>query len=246
MTGIKRSDNINAVIIKGISVALVFAAAVIILICAIFAFLYEGDILSTLNTRFFCSALSVLFVSSVIYTPFSYGISYYFLRSRSGDSDFLHVFYLFRTPRLLLKAVFCDLIRRTLITLLRIALLISAAVLELMIIQLVVRDSSLLIILHVFSWGTVLFLMFVIKIRFILCKYVLIQYPCTSIAAAIRSGLSASRGHTPAMIRFYVKYLAVYIFTFLTLGMSRARKLSRTRESFCTFAVSLVKRQHKC
>lgn len=246
MTGIRRSDNINAVIIKGISVALVFAAAVIMLICAIFAFLYEGDILSTLNARFFYSALSVLFVSSVIYTPFSYGISYYFLRSRSGNSDFFHVFYLFRAPRLLFKAVACDIIRRTVITLLRIALLILAALLELMIIRLVPHDSGMLIILHVFSWGTVLFLMFVIKIRFILCKYVLIQYPCTGVTDAIRLGLAASRGHTPAIIRFYIKYLAVYIFTFLTLGMSRARRLSRTRESFCTFAVSLIKRQYKC
>lgn len=216
-----------------------FAIAAIVL-GGVFAYYYEGDFVSTVRPAFFVSAFSVLFVSSLLYTPFSFGLSYYFLRSKTDSATFSDIFYLFKKPRLLFRAIISDSLRRFVISLIRLLILALAALLELALLVFCPRGSSLFILLHILAWSIVLFLLFLVKIRFILCKYVLISRPDTSAVRSFVIGTAACRGKTVLVLRFYIKYLAVYIFTFITLGLTRALRAGKTRDSFCTFAVSLV------
>lgn len=236
---IKRSDNVNAAIINAISCAVVFVAATLIIIGGIIYYNKNGDFLSSPDTTVIGGAAAVLFASSIIYTPFSYGISYFFLRSKSGGARFLDIFYLFKNPRTLLIAIICDTLRRLIITLIRTLILLGGALIELVML-LSGLDGSLLIIIHVTTWSGILVLMFLVKIRFILCKYTLICYPKSSIPFVFKRGLLAIKGKGALVIRFYIKYLAVYIFSFVTLGFTRTRLANKHRDSFCTYAVRLV------
>ena len=242
---IRRSDNVNAVIINAISCAVVFVAAVGVIVGGIIYYNKNGSFLSNINLQFVGGAAAVLFATSVIYTPFSYGISYFFLRTKTDTARFLDIFYLFKNPRILLRTIVCDTVRRLIITLIRTLILLTAALAELLMLLLDL-GTQLSILLHVIAWSTVLFLMFLVKIRFILCKYALICYPNGTLISVFRRGLLAIKGHTSLVIRFYIKYLAVYIFSFVTLGLARTRLVNKRRDSFCTYAVRLVKMSGKC
>lgn len=216
--------------VRFISALIVIAAFVLVIVGGVLAYYYEGDFLSSLRPGFFVSALSVLFVSSLIYSPFSYGVSYYFLRSKTGEARFSDIFYLFRRPRALFGAIICDTLRRIAIIAFRLMILLLAAVLELLLLKFFTRGEAMFVVLHIIAWSGVLILLFLAKIRFILCKYVLICYPEKSPLCALRRGVHAIRGKTAVVIRFYIKYLALFI-------LPRVRN----RDSFCTFAVSLIK-----
>lgn len=243
----KRSDNINTAIINGISIALVFLGAVLIVFFALAAFFYEGEFVSALSERikpsprFIITTIVVLFFSSVLYTPFSYGISMYFFKSKTGKTSLLQIFYLFKDIRLLLKAVLTDTVRRLAATFLRLMLLCAAVAVELAVLCLF-KDvtRTVFVVVTVFMWSVVITLFFVIKLKFILCKYVLIANPESSVVGCISKGRRAIRGKMIQTLRFYLKYLAIYIFSFFTLGLSGAKRVNRYRDSFCTYAVRLV------
>ncbi len=245
----KRSDNVNTAIIKGITTALVAGILLVVVILALFAFFYEGEFVSALSQRvkltprFVITTLVVLFFSSVIYTPFSYGISMYFLKSKTQRTSFLQIFYLFKKIPLLLKAVLVDTVRRIITIILRLFVLVIAVVFELLILGLfdgVTRTTFAVV--TVFMWCVVILVFFVIKLKFILCKYVLIAKPDSKFTDCIKIGCRAINKKILVTLKFYLKYLAIYIFLFFTLGISRARKINKSRDSFCTYAVDLVQK----
>ncbi len=257
----KRTDNINAVIIKGICALLVFFAIVLLIFIAIFTFSVNGEFVAAFTGEispsrwFYLSSLSVIFVSSLIYTPFSYGISYYFYKSRLQDTSIKELFYLFRNPRRLFRAIAVDSIKRVIVLGYRVFILLTAVVFECIIFLIATNDfegdildkaahlltSDSFIILTVLAWCVVIIAFFIVKIRLILCKYVLIYNPDSSIRQCILIGRRAIRGKVKLVIGFYIRYLAIYIFTFLTLGFFHARRVTKTRDSFSSYAVRLVK-----
>ncbi len=244
---IKRSDNINNAIINAISVALVFLGAVLIASLAVAAFFYEGEFVSALKGRikptptFIISTVLVLFFSSVLYTPFSYGISMYFLKSKTEKTSYLQIFYLFKNMRLLLKAVLIDTIRRLITTLIRLIVLGVAVVVEILVLCLFQDVTRVIFVtVTVFMWSVVITFFFVIKLKFILCKYVFIAKPQSRVLYCISKGRRAIQGKIIETLRFYLKYLAIYIFSFFTLGFSGAKRVNHNRDSFCTYAVRLV------
>lgn len=233
----KHSDKI----IKSISIALVFLSAVAVLVLAVAAFLYEGEFVSALalrikpSPRFVLTTLSVLVMTSILYTPFSYGISIYFLKSKTQKTSVLTVFYLFKNIRLLAKAIAVDTIRRVLVTVLRIFVLAAAVVLEIILLSLFENVTrSVFVAVTVVMWCAVIVLFFVIKLRFILCKYVLISRHTAKITDCVRIGCRASDKRILNILGFYLKYLARSIYLLVTVGRLRSH------DSFCTYAVELV------
>lgn len=243
----KRSDNINTAIINGISIAIVFLGAVVIAFLAVAAYYYEGEFVSALKEcinptpRFVVSTVLVVFFTSVLYTPFSYGISTYFLKSKTGKPSVLQIFYLFNNIKLLFKAIAVDTVRRTLTLILRFMVLCVAVAVELFVIAIIGDVTrTVFIILTVCMWSVVITVFFIIKLKYILCKYVLIANSNCSVADCLLTGSRAIRGKVIQTLRFYLKYLAIYIFSFFTLGFSGAKRVNRDRDSFCTYAVRLV------
>ncbi len=243
----KRSDNINTAIINAITVALVVGIFILVVVLALVAFFNEGEFVSALSQRvkltprFVITTVLVLFSSSVIYTPFSYGVSMYFLKSKTGKAGLSHVFYLFKDIPLLLKAIAVDTIRRIITIFLRLIVLFVAVVIELAILGLfgdVTRGTFAVV--TVLMWCAVIVAFFIIKLKFILCKYVLIANRESSIASCIKTGCRAINKKITVTLKFYLKYLSIYIFLFFTFGFSRARQINKSHDSFCTYAVGLI------
>lgn len=223
------------------------AVVAAIITLAVVAFAREGEFVSALTLRisptpqFIVTTVAVLFFSSVLYTPFSYGISMYFLKSKTGKASVLTCFYLFKNPRLAIKAVMVDTLRRVLTTFMRVAVLVIAVVLELLLLGLFDSVTRPVFVgVTVVMWCVVITMFFIIKLKFILCKYVLIAKPDTKAIDCIKIGSRAINKKILVTLRFYLKFLAIYIFMFFTLGLTRARRINKSRDSFCTYAVELV------
>lgn len=245
---------------------LAFLLLLVLTLGGIFLFHINKDFYSALrgelNRGFYWSAALILFFSSVIYTPFSYGISHYFLLSVSGEARFSALFFLFQRPALLSKATLVSILKKLLVYLERLAVLLAAAVLEvaLFFLFLVVTGenifavegnpfllaaefmlrSPLLIGLSVALWSVVLFSVFIIYLRYILCKYVLLEYPDASVLQAVRIGKRAIRGHFFKTLLFYLRYGAFCILNVLSFGLY-ARLAPMKHQSFSVYAVGLVR-----
>ena len=242
--------------------------AVAIIIVAIFMFFKKGEFVSAfkgelrMSPVFYITALSVVFASSIVYTPFSFGISKYLINSKTKDQKFSDVFYLFKCPRLLFKAIFANTVKKLIIAGYRIVVLLFAVIFECLVFasvlffktnnieknisRLVERasdtaSSGVFILLTVIAWAVVLVMFLYIKIKYILCKYALILNPELSALASIRIGRRAVNGKIKKTVAFYIKYVAIYIFVFLTLGLSGVKSVKNTRDSFSLYAIGLVK-----
>lgn len=208
---------------------------------------------------FYLTAIFILLGSSVAYAPFSFGISYYFLNLSEGRARFWDLFFLFRAPLLLFKAIFLSVVKKILIYGERLLILLGAALLEVILFFcfLVVRGEDIfavegspfaaaadfmlrspwLIGLSVLLWSGVLLMMFLSYLRYILCKYVMLEYEDVSIFQAVRVGRDSIKHHFFATFRFYFKYIATLILKTATLG----RVPKGPIVGFSTYARKLVK-----
>ena len=258
---------INNSIFNGISFAVLFNAIVLLVIAALFLFSTKGEFIKaftgeiSLSPSFYISTVSVILVSSVMYTPFSYGISYYFINSKSDNGRFSQIFYLFKTPRLLLKAVLVNSVRQILLGLWRVFILASAVLLECSLFVITVTldgknifdyeknffaavsafisENNFFILLTVIAWCLVIVALVQVRMRYIFCKYALIRFPDLGVIECIRVGAFSIRGRIIKTITFYYKYIVMYIFTFLTLGLADKK---RRRDSFSSYALREVER----
>ncbi|MBQ7935900.1 MAG: hypothetical protein IJ333_06080 [Clostridia bacterium] len=249
---------------------MILLASLVVLVLALggaFLFHLNKDFYSALqgelNRGFYLSAALILIFSSVVYTPFSYGISHYFIRSAQGEVRFSALFFLFRHPLLLTKATAVSMIKKLLVYLERLAVLLTAAVLEvgLFLSFLVVTGEDIfavegnpfllaaefmlrspwLVGLSIALWSLVLFSIFIIYLRYILCKYVLLEYPDASVWQAVRIGKSAIRGHFFQTLLFYLRYGAFCVLNVLSFGFY-ARL---TRQKHCSFSVYACQLVHR-
>lgn len=265
-----RKNDINIVIVHGISVFIIFALIVAVVIAAVFMFSTKGEFVSVLrgeiklNLSFYIWTLVVIFVSSVLYTPFSFGISNYFINSKAGTGEFSQIFYLFKNPHLMLKAVSMSVITKIIINLYRIFILVVAVVAEcgLFVISIIISGENIFdyekdfleyvmqfitgneffIILTVIEWCIVIVMLMTVKMRFILCKYALIRFPELHVIESVKIGCHSISGKIGKTFLFYIKYLSLYIVTFITFGLSGGIIKNRERESFSTYAVRIVER----
>lgn len=205
---------------------------------------------------FYLSALGILLLSSVLYTPFSYGISYYFLRSFEGEARFSSLFFLFRRPFLLLKAIAVSVGKKACIYLERLAILFVASLLEVLLffLFLLFKGEDLfgiegnpfvlaaefmahtppLIVLSILLWCGVLFMMVLSSVRYVLCKYLLLSVQDAGIGQVLKVGKQAIRGHLLQTLFFYLRYIVLML---LRLFLNQPFK----KEPFSVYAERLAK-----
>lgn len=116
--------------------SIIFVIIVALIIVAMFMFNTKSEFVKALNGeielisfilhrsnyRYFCLIN--------LFTPFSFGISNFFINSKSGTAHFSQIFYLFKMPRLLFKAIFMNSLKKLIINLYRIIVFIIAVLAE--------------------------------------------------------------------------------------------------------------------
>ena len=209
-----------------------------------------------LSPNFYLSALGLLLLSSVLYTPFSYGISYYFLRSFEGRARFSALFFLFCRPLLLLKAIGVSIGKKVCIYLERLWILFVASLIEVLLffLFLLLKGEDLfgiegdpfflaaefmvqtppLIFLSILLWCGVLFMMVLSSVRYVLCKYLLLSVQDAGIVQVLKVGKQAIRGHLLQTLFFYLRYIALMIFGFFS-------NQGLKKEPFSVYAEQLAK-----
>lgn len=253
-------------IFYAIMVLLAFLLLLALALGGVYLFHANRDFYSALrgqlDRRFYLSAALLLIFSTVLYTPFSYGISHYFLLSAKGEGRFGAVFFLFRRPLLLTKATAISIIKKVLVYFERILLLLAGALVEVALFFsfLVVTGEDIfsvqenpfrlaaefmlrspwLIGLSIALWSGVLLGFLVIHLRYILCKYMLLKYPDVGIFQAIRVGRSAIRSHLIKTMLFYLRYGAFCVLAVLTFGLSVKMASSWGHRSFSVYADELA------
>ncbi|MBQ8894300.1 MAG: hypothetical protein IJ043_07825 [Clostridia bacterium] len=208
------------------AVLLLFLFLMLLALGGIWLYHAHGDFYSALQGQlsggFYLSAGLLLIFASVLYTPFSYGVSNYFIHAARGEGRFRQVFFLFRRPLLLTKATVLALVKKYLIWVERLFLLLMGALAEVALFfaflvvtgddVFAVRDnpfrlaaefmlgSPWLIGLSIALWCGVLLGMLWIYLRYILCKYVLLKYPDAGILQILRIGRGSM--HFGSLLRF--------------------------------------------
>lgn len=259
-------NNVNSAIIKAITVVILFASVVFIIIAALFMFATNGEFVKafsgkiSLSPSFYISTVAVILFSAVLFTPFSFGISYYLINSKSDTGRFSQIFYLFKSPKDLFKAIVMNFIKQLLVNLWRLLILLIAVITECAIFVLSVTLSGdnifnyekdffhnvaifitrdkFFIVLTVIEWCIVLIIFLIIKIKYILSKYALIRFPELAPLEAVRIASFSIRGKLAKTVLFYLKYLSIYVVTFLTGGFA----LPRLHNSFSTYAIDVVEK----
>ncbi len=247
---------------------LAFLISVIISLGGLFLFNMNGDFYSALqgeiNQGFFLSALLVLIFSSILFTPFSYGISHYFILSARERASFRALFFLFHQPILLTKATVVSILKKILIYFERLLLLLVAAILEVLLFFsfLLVSGADIfsvqenpfrlaaafmlgspwLVGLSILLWSCVLYGFILINLRYLLCKYVLLQYPAANVMQAVQVGRQAIRGKLFRTLLFYLRFCAIAVLTTLSFGLSARFADGIYQRSFSSYACELVEK----
>ena len=224
-------------ILYALMLFLAFLSLLVLAIGGLYMYHRNRDFYSAFQSRlhpaFYLSAVGLLMFSSVLYTPFSYGISNYFILASAGKAKFSSLFFLFCHPIMLMKATAIAVVKKILIYLDRLMVLLAAALLEVFMVFAflllsgedlfairqdpfeLVADFMLrspgLIALSVLLWSGVLFAMLMGYLKYILCKYVLICVPAVGVWQAIHVGREAIRGHRWQTLYFYLRYGACLI-----------------------------------
>ena len=256
----------NKGMLYAVMLTLLFLLILGLIVGGILLFQAKGDFYSALKGELmnsvFYSAGFLLVFSSILYTPFSYGISRYFLLSKQGEAHFSVIFFLFRRPKMLLKAVTVAVLKKVMIYLERLFLLLIAALIEVLfffLFLLVTGEdlfrvqgnpfllaadfmlrSPLLILLTVLLWSGVLLGLFGIQLRYLLCKYMLLSFPEVSPIQAIKVGRGAIYGHMTATAIFYLRYAAIVILNLLSFGRSSFLDRSAAKRNFSVYAYELA------
>jgi hypothetical protein len=164
--------------------------------------------------RFVLSAWLTLVCSSVLYTPFSYGVSRYSRQASAGRGSVADLFYLFHRPVLLAKAVFLSVFKNLAVWTGRMLLLAAVAWGEtvLGLVRMALRgeaspaagerlvqsaaegmaQSRLFAGASFVLWGVGLVGLGWISLRYLGCKYLLLRFPEMGVWQALRIGRRAA------------------------------------------------------
>lgn len=242
----KNTDNISFAVLKSTIISAFFVLIIVILLLAVIMYNTKGEFIKTikqgisLSPAFYISTLFIIVISSLLYAPFSYGISFYFINSASSQGKINQIFYLFRSPVHLLKAVAIHSICRIVVSLMRIFILLLATIAEccIFIISIVLSGQNIFeyetgffanvmyfithnrffIVLTVLEWMVVICFLFYVKIKYIMCKYVFICMPSVGIIEAVKIGRFALDDKTLKTAFVYIECLVTYVVTFVTFG----------------------------
>ena len=257
----------NRGILSAMMIFILFILFWCLILAGIFLLRTKGDfymvLKGELDRGLLLSAFFALLFSSILYIPFSYGVSHYFLLAQKGDVSLAAIFFLFGKPKLFLKALAVAVVKKILIYLEGLMLLLLASLSEvgLFFASLLISGedlfnvagnpfllaadfmlrSPLLIGLSVVLWMGVLMGSLVIRLRYILCKYVLLCYPDASPRQAIAAGRLAFRGRLWRLLYFYLRYGALFLLNAFSFGASERLGEKAARRSFSAYAALLAK-----
>lgn len=253
-------------------VTMLFEAISVILICILLTalpiaanllFSLRGDPYSTLferlNPQFYVRTAGILIISSLLYTPISYGISYFFWQGERREVRFADLLIVLRKPLLFCKAIALRLLIWFVRGMGQVALLLCGLVIETVRYLLIlarkgddVLSLTLSEIVHsraresremwfsVVLWGVILLWMIWMGLRFMFCKYALIRFEELSPWESLSIGLLASKGRGFGLIGYWLKYYTYYILLILTFGVLRQRLRAYRNERFSVYAIRLV------
>lgn len=251
---------------KLVSVVLLFFIFVVMLIGANMIASLKGDpylsFFERLQPQFYIKTLFILIISSLLYTPISYGISNFFLQSSMREPCFSDLVYMFANPMLLIKAIFLRISIWLLRGLYQLLILFVGVVLETIIclIYLVflgknVMDLSIddlqemisgilehnsFMWLTVILWIGIVIVLMVTYLNFIFCKYALLRYEELSVLESIGIGRFAVRGRFLTLCFYLLENYTYYILLIGSLGHLKKILKKYRKESFSTFAVRWV------
>ncbi len=256
----------KSTLLKTASIVLLFVVFVLILVVANLIASLEGDpylsFFERLQPAFYVRTVLILAVSSLLYTPISYGVSNIIYQNSFRETQIHDLFYLFLKPDVLLKAILlrlliwvvrgfyqlltllCGIVLETVFCLIHLAAA-GESILDLSVGQL---PSSICIILEyksfkwlsVILWISVLCVLIITHLRFMLCKYALIQYEELSAIEAIRIGRLAMSGRFFMFCFRVLQNYSYYILLIGSFGLARRFLKKRRGEPFMAFAMRLV------
>ncbi len=256
MKKIHASNEEHRGILYAVMTFLIFLAGIILILGGLYLFHRNEDFYAVfrqrLNGGFYLSAWLVLVFSSLLYTPFSYGISHYFIKEGGGIKE---LFFLFRQPLLMTKAIAVSFLKKVLIYGERLLLLLGAAIVEVVLFfsfllvtgenvfsvqenpfrlaaEFMLR-SPWLIALSIILWSLFLLGILLIHLRYILCKYVLLLYPDAGVLQSLRVGRDAIKGNLIRTVFFYLRYGAYCVLVVLSFGMVRRLRHKRFSQYAC-------------
>ncbi len=254
----------NNLLLRVVMILLLFGVIVALLLVANFVTSLEDNtylsVFKRLRPSFYLRTAVILLFSSMVYVPLSYGISYYFIQSRSKAVGIRDLFYIFYRVPLLLKAVLLRMIMWLTQGVFRLLVLILGLFAEGLLwlsrltqldmwwqyslrelfekLSLLPRPTGILW-LSFLVWVAVLFVMLMLYVRFMFCKYALLCYNELSSIEAYRVGLCSTKGKMVHILRQLLKIYSYYIIWAVSFG--RAKLLQKMdKQTFSDFAVAYV------
>ena len=251
---------------KATALVLVFFIVILILLTAVFMVSRGENAYSSLWDRlhpsFFCQTAVIVILSSLLYTPFSYGISRFFIVGSRRQATLRDLFYLFGKPRVFCKAVLMRVAIWAMRGAWQVAALIAGIAAQGLIyiltlagqgknvMNMSVQDlfrqvryavvSQRFVALSVLIWAGFLLTLAFLYVRYMFCKYALLTFETLHVSEAIRIGLLATRGRLFFIMRRYLSFLAYCICIFLSFGLLYRVLKPYREESFSLFARRLV------
>ena len=255
-------QNINVAVIKTVFAVVCILAVLLLIILALYFYNTKGEFLSAISLGYDfylpVTIITFLFVA-FLYTPVSFGISDYFISPENKRSFVKCIFYIYLKPHLFFKLVRVSVLKYIIVLFLRFIVLLIALLIECAVFILCVVlsgenifvyehtflqstaeffiNNKFLVIFTVIEWALVLFCLFYIKIRYIFCKYVLLCNSYVGAVETIRIGNFVISGNVSRTIIIYIKYISIYIISFVTMGKFTVKNSG----SFSDYAVSTVK-----
>lgn len=253
-------------VLRAVIIMLLFLIVTAALVAANFL-VYSGQnpytsLSERLKPSFYYRTVLIILISSLLYTPFSYGISNYFSQGARRNPKFSDIFFMFCRPLLFAKAVSL----RLLILVIRglyqlVALLLGVLaegvlyiatliwqkqnVLNMSIRELLQQIENTIVRQHflyfsIFIWCIILLAFLLFYVRFMFCKYALLRFEELSILEAFRIGLFATRGRLFSILRYYLTYISYYVLLFATFGLLYVFLKPYREENFSIYAMRLV------
>lgn len=256
----------HASVVTALKVTAVVLIFVVLVAAAIVANFYasRGDsafdsLFARLNPAFYYRTVVILLLSSLLYTPISYGISKMYLSGRRAR--FSDMFVVFTKPRLFVRAVLLRLLIWVCRGRYQLSALFFGVVVESLLYALVLSRSGVrvwnltlselllsgdsaieqpvFLYFSVLLWFGILLMMMLSAVRFSFCKYALLRFEELSVWEAKQIGLLATRGQLLKVLWYYMCRSAYYVLLIGSFGLLGFVLQSVRPEQFSRYATRL-------
>lgn len=253
-------------ILKITAVVVSFAIIVVALFAVNLIVSLEGDpyqsLLERLRPSFYLRTAIIIIFSSILYTPLSYGLSYFAWQSERRETKVRDVFFMLGRPYLFVKAILLRLIiwltrgvgqvivlalgmmLQAIIHLLYM-LFLDINILDMTLVEmyehlLVVFRNGRAVWLSALIWCAVGLTLVWMGLRYCFCKYALLRFNELGVLESKSIGVLASKGATFSVIAFWIKKISYYILMVLSFGLLHRQLRAFGTTSFASFAVRRV------